>query len=100
MMHRIEYLLKHNKFIQGTYVFLFSLLFKFLGIFVRPNKKRIIFQSLIGKNYGDSIKVLYDSIRNNPEFEGYQYVWAFDEPDKFEVDGAKKVKLNSINYYM
>lgn len=100
MMHRVEYLLKHNKFVQKTYVFLFSLLFRFLGVFIRPDKKRIIFQSLIGKNYGDSIKVLYDNIRKNPKFSGYKFIWAFDEPEKFNVEGATKVKLNSLNYYI
>ena len=100
MMHRIEYLLKHNKIIQKTYVVLFSLLFRFIGLFINTDKHQIIFQSMIGKNFGDSPKVLYEEIRKNPQFKDYKFVWAFDDPQKFDVDDAKVVKLNSLSYYI
>lgn len=99
-MQKIEYLLKHNKFVQKTYVIVFSLLFRFLGLFIRPDPHRIIFQSMIGKNFGDSPRVLFDRIRNDKRFDGYKFVWAFDDPEKFHVKGAEKVKLNSLSYYI
>ncbi len=99
-MQKIEYLLKHNKFVQKTYVIVFSLLFRFLGLFIRPDPHRIIFQSMIGKSFGDSPRVLFDRIRNDKRFDGYKFVWAFDDPEKFHVKGAEKVKLNSLSYYI
>lgn len=99
-MHRIEYLLKHNKFVQKTYVIVFSLFFRFLGLFIKPDRHRIIFQSMIGKSFGDSPKVLFDRIKNDNRFSNYKFTWAFDEPEKFDVEGAEKVKLNSLSYYI
>lgn len=99
-MKNIEYILKHNLFLQKVYKFVFSLFFRFLSIFIKTDKKRILFQSMIGKTYSDSPKVLYENIINNNKFKDFKFVWAFDEPDKFEVIGAKKVKLNSINYFI
>ncbi len=99
-MQRIEYILKHNVLIQKSYIITFSFFFKFLGLFIRPDKKRIFFQSLIGKTFGDSPKVLFDKIRIDQRFKDFNYIWAFEDPDKFIVEGAKKVKLNSLRYYI
>ncbi|MBR5547298.1 MAG: CDP-glycerol glycerophosphotransferase family protein [Clostridia bacterium] len=99
-MQKIEYLIKHNDFVQKTYVKVLSLVFRFIGLFVRPNPKQIMFQSMIGKTYGDSPKVLFDQIQADPAFADYQYVWAFADPDRFEVENARKVKLNSLRYFL
>ena len=100
MAGRIEYILKHNRLMQKAYVLIFSFVFKFLHLFIHVDKKRIIFQSLIGKSFGDSPRVLYDSIKNNPYFADYKFIWAFDEPEKFDVKGAETVKLSSFKYYI
>lgn len=99
-MHRIEYILKHNKFIQRVYVIVFSLLFRILGIFIKPDKKQVFFQSMIGKTFGDSPKVLYDAMRSDERFNSFNYVWAFDDPEKFDIEDGRKVKLNSLKYYI
>lgn len=99
-MHRIEYILKHNKFIQRVYVIVFSLFFRILGIFIKPDKKQVFFQSMIGKTFGDSPKVLYDAMRSDERFNSFNYVWAFDDPEKFDIEDGRKVKLNSLKYYI
>lgn len=100
MIHRVEYILKHNRIVQKTYIIVFSLIFRFIGLFIKPNPKQVLFQSLIGKNFGDSPKVLFDAMKKNDFFKSYSFIWAFDNPEKFEVDGAKKVKLNRLSYYL
>lgn len=100
MAGKLEYILKHDKLVQKVYVIVFSAGFRLLGLFIKKDRKQIMFQSLIGKNYGDSPKVLYDAIKENNHFRNYRFVWAFDDPDKFEVDGAKKIKLTSAKYYI
>ena len=100
LISKIEYVIKHSVLIQKIYVFVFSAIFRVIGIFVRKNNEAILFQSLIGKNYGDSPKVLYDAIRKDDAFKGYSFYWAFDDPDSFEVDNAQKIKLNSIKYFI
>ena len=99
-MKYIEHLLKHNRFIQRVYIVVFSALFRFLGIFVKTNPKQVLFQSLKGKNYGDSPRVIFEAMKTDPFFKGYTYVWAFDKPDQFEAEGAKKVRLNSLAYFL
>lgn len=97
-MKRIEYILKHNRFFQAIYVFIFSLFFKFLGLLIRP-KKYILFQSLIGKNYGESPKIIYDKIKNDPFFKDYTCIWAFENPNNFPHCDCKRIKLNSFSYF-
>ena len=99
-MKNIEYIIKHNKIIQKLYKFIFSIIFKFLSIFIRIDNKRIMFQSMIGKTYSDSPKILYEKIKNNKNFKDYKFIWAFEDPDKFDIPGATKVKLNSFSYFI
>ena len=97
---RIEYLIKHNPVIQKIYVAVFSAGFRFLGLFIKKNPHQVFFQSLIGRNYGDSPKTIYDAMRADPAFAGFRYVWAFEDPEKFEVpEGTEKVKLSSLKYF-
>lgn len=97
-VNKIEKLIKHNKFFQAVYVFTFSLVFKFLGLFIRP-KKIILFQSLIGKNFGESPKVLFDLIVSDPFFKDFKCIWAFENPDRHPECPTDKVKLNSFKYF-
>ena len=99
MIHRIEYIIKHNAAIQKIYIAVFSFFFKFLGLFIKVDKKQVLFQSLIGKNYGDSPRVLFDEMRSDPFFEDYRFVWAFEDPSLFDITGADTVKLNSLKYF-
>ena len=99
-MNHIEYLLKHHRWLQRVYVTVFSLIFRFLGLFVRWNPRQVLFQSLIGRNYGDSPRVLFEAMKRAPAFAGFRFVWAFVEPERFEVEGADKVKLNSLSYFL
>lgn len=99
-MHHIEFLLKHNRFFQRLYVMVFSFIFKLIGLFVKKDPHQVMFQSLIGRNYGDSPRVIFEAMKKDPAFKGFKYVWAFDDPEKFHVDGADKIKLTSMSYFM
>ena len=99
-MKKIEYIIKHNLFVQRMYKLIFSIIFRIIGIFIKQDKKRVIFQSMIGKTYSDSPKIIYEEMLKREEFKDYLFVWAFVERDKFDVPNAKKVKLNSIKYFI
>lgn len=99
-MKKIEYILKHNIFMQKIYIIVFSYIFRFLSIFIKVDKKLILFQSLIGKNYGDSPRQIFEKLKEDEYFKDYKYVWAFANPDQFEVSGASKVKINSLKYFI
>lgn len=100
MIKRIEHILKHNQLIQKIYVVVFSFVFKVLSVFIKRNPKQIIFQSLIGKSFGDSPKILFDAIKADERFNDYKFIWAFDDPDKFKVEGAQKISLRSLKFYI
>lgn len=99
-MKKIEYIIKHNLIVQRIYKLVFSMFFRMLSIFIKSNKHRVIFQSMIGKTYSDSPRVIYEEMLKNKKYKNYEFVWAFDDPNKFDVPEAKKVKLNSINYFI
>ena len=100
MIQKLEYILKHNIFVQKAYTSIFSTCFKLLGLFLKKKPKQVLIQSLIGKNYGDSPKVLFDAMKADPHWKDYEFIWAFEDPKKFDVEGAKKIKLTSLQYYI
>ena len=96
---KIEYAIKHNSFLQKLYVAFGSLLIRFLGIFIRQNKKMILFSSFGGKKFNDSPKLIYDYI--NSRYKGeYVCVWAFLDPNSFPDLNCKKIKINSLKYFV
>lgn len=100
-MKKIEYLLKKNRSIQAIYIFVFSLLFKFIGLFIRVDKKLILFNSFGGKLFNDSPKVLYEAIKKDERFKDYKLVWAFKEPKKFkDVVDCTIVKQDFFRYFI
>lgn len=40
----------------------------------------IIFSSMHGKSYNDSVKYLYLELLNNPQYSNYNFIWAFNSP--------------------
>lgn len=100
MIDRIDYLIKHVHWIQRAYVVVFSCLFRFLGLFVKTDPHQVIFQSMSGQSFGDNVRPLFERMKAESAFAGYKFVWAFADVDKFQVEGARKVKLNSPSYFL
>lgn len=97
--NRLDYLLKHNKVIQFLYKKLVSLGFRFAGLFIKQDSKIILFSSFAGKKYNDSPRILFERIRDDNRFKGYRLVWAFAEPDKFDIPGMAKVTIDTLSYF-
>lgn len=59
-------------------------------------KKKIIFVSYYGSRYGCSPKYLSEYIvRTHPEWD---VVWAFTHPERYDIEGVRKVKWMSLRY--
>lgn len=99
-LKKIEYFIKHNSFFQPIYRFCFSVFFRFLGIFVKCKRKTILFSSFSGKSFNDSPKAIYDELIKRKEFAGYDFVWAFENPDDFTLPKGRKIKINSLRYFL
>lgn len=97
---RLVYILKHYKFIQYTYRNLISCFFRFIGLFLKTQDNLILINSWAGKKYGDSPKILFERMIKDPRFEKYSYVWAFEHPEKFDIKGAAKIKIDTWKYFI
>ena len=100
-MKKIEYILKNNLIIQKVYSVVFTIIFRFIGLFVKVDKNLILFNSFSGKSYNDSPKVLYESIKSNSDFKNFRFVWSFNKPEKFnKIVNCKVVKQDSFKYFI
>ena len=99
MHKKLVNFVKYNKFFLALYRFFGAIFISILSIFVRTNKKRILFVSFGGQKYDDSPKELYLRIKDDPYFKDYELVWAFHDPGKFDLD-CKKVKIDTIKFYI
>lgn len=97
---RIEYMLKHNTFIQFCYKHIMSLGFGLIGLFIQTDKDLILLNSYGGRKYNDSPRVLFEAMIADNRFKDKKYVWAFENPDKYKIPGAKSIKIDSLAYFL
>lgn len=100
MKKKIEKIIKTNSFINKLYTFIGSKLVSFIGLFFKKEAKTILFVSYMGKNFNDSPKMIYDALIKDPFFKGYRFIWAFNEPDNYQLTDARTetVKMDSLEY--
>ena len=98
MRNKISYILKHNFFFQKLYIIIMSLVFKFIGLFIRTDNELILFVSFSGKKYGDSPKVIYDLMQNDLDFKKYRKIWAFEDPNAYPE--INSVKIDTLKYFI
>lgn len=95
----IEYLLKHNAFIQKSYKVCFGTALRMVGLFVKTDPNLVLINSLGGKRFGDSPKMIYDYLRNHEEYKHLRMVWSFvDDPTKYET-GCENIKMDTWTYF-
>lgn len=75
-----------------------SLLFQFIGVFIKTDKKLILFNGHSQK-YNDSPRAIFEYILRNKKNEEYKYVWALDEPDKYDIPNCTKIKMDTVKYF-
>lgn len=97
---RIEYIIKHYAIIQYCYKNSMSLLFRFLGLFIKTDDKLVLLNSFGGRKFNDSPKVLFESMVKDPRFKDFKYVWAFEDPSKFQISNAACIKIDTLNYFV
>lgn len=99
MSMMIKEKIKHANWIFKLYSFGGSLAINFLKLFVSTDPKLILFNSFGGKKCDDSPKAIYDKMKKDPRFSGYELVWAFHNPSDFpEVE--KKIQTDGLHYFI
>ena len=91
--------IKYSKLLLKTYQFIGKWLIRTLKPFLKTDPNLIVFVTSGGKLMNDSPRYIYDYMINDSRFKGYKFVWAFRNPDKFDVPKGKKIQLDSIKYY-
>lgn len=93
----IGFLKHHPKLLNFGYG-IFRAFLNFLGIFIRK-KKKIVFVSYGGRKLDDSPYTVYKEICSRKEFDGYDIVWAFVDPDQHELERGRKVKVDTPRFF-
>lgn len=99
MKYWFKEFVKAHRWIYITYFYVMSFVVNFIKLFVTPDDRLILFVSYGGKHYSDSPKIIYEAMLHDDRFSGFKFVWGFVNPDDFIVDGAQKVKLDTLRYY-
>lgn len=92
-------LVKNSKALYMPYYYVMNFFVNLLKIFVKPDKKLILFVSYGGRYFNESPRCLYERMKVDDRFKGYKLVWAFRKPSQFpEVD--TKIKIDSLSYFV
>lgn len=96
---RLDYLLKHNYFVNRTFTWTASTALKAMGFFLPVDNKLVVF-SAHSRKYNDSPRALYEYMISHPEYQGYKMVWGLEDPEHVELPGpAIKVKADTPEYF-
>lgn len=97
---KIDYILKHNRFIYKFFFIIMSNFFKFVGLFIKINNYRVLFTAH-SRLYNDSPKVLYEYMINRKEFDKYELIWGLENPNDINIPGrGKKVQIDTLEYFL
>lgn len=96
-MQKIKEFVKNNRIIYFLYYYIMSFVINIMKLFLKTDDKLILFVSYGGRHFSDSPKVIYDAMKQDKRFESYKLIWAFVEPNKYDVEG--KIKIDSWKYY-
>ena len=95
----LEHLLKHNTVVQTLYRVIMGAFFMLLGLFVRTDEKLVLMNGH-GFRYNDSPRAIYERMVERGMLENYRVVWALREPEKYDIEGAEKVELDTPRYFI
>jgi CDP-glycerol glycerophosphotransferase len=99
LKQRLVNFLKYNRRAYAAYYRIMGFCMKVLRIFIRTDEHLILFNSFAGRKYDDSPKAIFEVMKADPRFKDYKLIWAFHEPEKFEVAGAEKIKTDGFRYF-
>lgn len=100
MVSRIKNYIKSHPAIMDIFYFFMQKVFLFAGIFIPIKRNSMMFVSLGGRNFDDSPKAIYDEVCSRKEFQHWELIWAFLEPEKYNISRGKKIKFGTIKYWI
>lgn len=94
------FFVKYNKLTYSIYYFIGNLVLKLLKIKLVCQDNLVLFVSFGGKKYDDSPKCIYEAMIKDKRFSNIEYVWAFNEPNKYILPKGRCVKIDTINFFI
>lgn len=94
----INFLRQHPVILQTFWKIARTVLFLFSKI-CRIKEKNVLFASFGGRNFDDSPKALYDEICKRKDFEDWNLIWAFVNPEKFIIPRGRKIKIDTLAFF-
>lgn len=99
MKSKLMTITKYFKGIYKLYYYLGTIFINILKIFIKPSDNIILFNSFGGKKFDDSTKAIYDEMIKDPRFKDYKFVWAFHNPEQFDIPVGRKIRVDTFEYY-
>lgn len=99
MKKLLKNILKQNIWIYKIYHISVSTLLRILSVFIKVDENVILINSFGGIKFDDSPRVIFEYIKSQEKYNGYEIYWAFHEPEKHEVEGAYKIKTDTLKYF-
>ncbi len=100
MKNKIKNMLKQNIYIYKIYTLIFDFIFNTLKLFIKVDETIILMNSFGGKKYDDSPRVIFEYMKTQPKYKKYKIYWAFHNPSEFQIEGAEKVKTDTLKYFI
>lgn len=92
-------IVKYTPSLYNIYYYVGSIAVRVFSLFIRKDPKLIVFSCYGGRKYDDSPKCVYEQMINDSRFDGFKIVWAFMQPEHYEIPRGEKVKIDTIAYY-
>lgn len=91
---------KYNDLLYKLYYYFGSVFLSILGRFVRQKPNLIVFSSFGGRKYDDSPRCIFEVMSKDKRFNDFTFLWAFGNPENFDIPNAQKVKCDTFAYYI
>ena len=75
-------------------------IFNTIGFLVPTNSHKLIFSAFGGRKFDDSPRAIYEEMMKMQEFDDWIFVWAFVDPDEIEIPRGRKVKIDTISFFL
>lgn len=95
---KLEHFIKHNLIIQNLYRYGMSAVFKIWGKFIKTDEKLVLMNGHSYK-YNDSPRAIYRKMYELGLTDEYKVVWALNEPEKVDIPGCIKIKMDTMEYF-
>ena len=99
MKAKIINIVKYSKPVYSAYYYVMNSLISGLKPFVKTDDKLILFNSYAGRKFDDSPKAIFDVMKKDIRFKDYKLVWAFHNPEMYEIEGAEKIRTDTFEYF-